>query len=477
MTKEEMSEWLHCKEDATYFVTRYCMIYNATVRQWIPFRLWTAQQETLSVLAGGEHVIVLKARQLGLSWLTLCYILWQMIFYPAATVLIFSKRDEEAKELLSARLKGIHALLPTWMQRRVTGSNDHNWSLSNGSKAHAFPTTGGRSYTASIVLIDEGDFMPNLGQLMNAVQPTIDAGGQMIIISTVDKDQPESVFKRFYRSATRGEIDYHPIFLPWHARPNRTQNWYDKRSAESMAQNGTLDALYQEYPATEGEALAPNSLNKRFTPSWLIAVYEPLPPLLLGPAIPGFVVYRFPVRTHRYVIGADPAEGNPSSDDSAATVLDVDSGEEMARLRGKFEPEVLASHIDSISQFFNKAPAMVERNNHGHSVLLALLHTKRTRRLAGRDGRVGWLSSAVGKVTMYDALAERVRDNATSEDGYAFIHSEDTFLQLASIEGSTLKAPEGLMDDLADSFALAEVGRAAALIKAGNQEQTISIRS
>jgi hypothetical protein len=104
---------------------------------------------------------------------------------------------------------------------------------------------------------------------------------------------------------------------------------------------------------------------------------------------------------------------------------------------------------------------MVERNNHGHAVLLALLHSGRTRRLPGRDKRIGWLSSAPGKVALYDALAESVRENFLSQT--RVIHSKDTFLQLASIEGATLKAPEGLMDDLADSFALADVGRAAAM--------------
>lgn len=458
-----------------YFVKRYCMIFNATTKRWIPFALWQAQEETLRKFVTQDHLIVLKARQLGLTWLTLCHLLHEMLLHPAATILIFSKRDDEATELLRERLKGIHEHLPSWMQVAVTISNDHTYKLANGSKALAFPTTGGRSYTASHVLIDEADFMPNFGTMMNAVQPTIDAGGQMIIISTVDKEQPVSTFKNMYIAATEGLTDYHPIFLPWFARPSRTQEWYDKRVADSLASNGTLDSVHQEYPANDGEALAPLSVNKRFIPSWLAAVYEPLPALHVGPAIPGLVVYKPPRKHGKYVLGADPAEGNPNSDDSAATVLEIDSGEEMARFRGKFEPAVFATHLDSIGKWYNNASVMVERNNHGHAVLLALFQTKVIRRLMGRDGKPGWLNNALGKTVMYDTLAETVRDNALNPEIVTkTIHSKDSFLQLASIESATLKAPEGQMDDLADSYALAEVGRSAAAAAPSQPQQSIS---
>ena len=46
--------------------------------------------------------VILKARQLGLSWLVVGWALWLMLFQPAATVLFFSKRDQEAVLLLAS---------------------------------------------------------------------------------------------------------------------------------------------------------------------------------------------------------------------------------------------------------------------------------------------------------------------------------------------------------------------------------------
>jgi len=455
---------MKCADDPTYFVYEYCQIYNATERAWLPFRMWPTQMATLEQIRRQRLLIVLKARQLGLSWLTLCYVLWVMLFQPAATALIFSKREDEAVELLSNRLKGIYQRLPAWLQARaVTADSRLDWALSNGSTAKGFPTTGGRSYTGSIVLVDEADFVEDLDGLLNAVKPTIDAGGQMIMISTVDKAEPNSPFKRIYRGAKRGETEWRPVFLPWHARPGRSPEWYAAQSADVMARTGALDDLFQEYPATDTEALAPRTLDKRIPGLWIEACFTETPPLDAAasaaagaPSLPNLVVYTLPQADRLYVIGADPAEGNPTSDDSALTVLDLLTGDEVAMLAGKFQPSSLAEYIDQLGRWYNQASVLVERNNHGHAVLLAL-ETVPLQKLHGHDERPGWLSNRLGKALLYNETANAFRDKAVQ------LHSFTTYTQLASIEGSTLRAPDGEFDDRADSFALAQVGRTMAM--------------
>jgi hypothetical protein len=67
----------------------------------------------------------------------------------------------------------------------------------------------------------------------------------------------------------------------------------------------------------------------------------------------------------------------------------------------------------------------------------------------GHDSRPGWLSNSKGKSLLYDNCGDVFRTRGT------VLHSFATFTQLASIEGSTLRAPEGEPDDRADSYALA----------------------
>ena len=176
----------------------------------------------------------------------------------------------------------MYARLPDWMQARaVLKSNESQFVLSTGSRFLAFPTTGGRSYTGTIAVVDEADFVPDLRGFLNAVKPTIDAGGQLFLITTSDKTRPLSTFKRLYRAALetgpsaqarngslkagsvqamQGLGDYVPVFLPWYARPDRDMDWYTRQRAEMFEQQGTDDDFFAEYPETPEQALGPGDV-------------------------------------------------------------------------------------------------------------------------------------------------------------------------------------------------------------------------
>jgi hypothetical protein len=444
-------EWLKCYVDVRYFTMRYGWLYNATEQGWLPFRLWPAQAKALQRMADERLLVMLKARQLGISWLCLVYALWLLIFQAPATVLLFSLREAEAVELLY-RLQEMHRRLPRWMRaRKVLRENDTTLLLSNGSRALAFSTKAGRSYTGTLALVDVADFVPDLGNFLNGVKPTIDAGGKLFLVSTSDKRRPLSPFKNLFRAAMKGVGDYQALFLPWHSHPGRDAAWRARTQAEMFAQRGTHDDFYAEYPESAEEALAPEELDRRIPYAWVKDVLAEGTPIrsLAAPAIPGLTVYVEPVAGRRYVMGVDPAEGNPNSDDSAAAVLDAEEWAEVATLVGKFEPSLFAAFVDSLGRYFNRADALVERNNHGHTVIRALAEKGSTRLLKGYDGKVGWLSNVRGKPLLYDALAEAVRDQVCK------VRSPETASQLASIEASSLRAPQGMADDRADAFALA----------------------
>jgi hypothetical protein len=452
-----------CRRDFVRFVG-HCRILSETAgpsADWVPFDLWPAQLDVARQFQAHRLLVVLKARQLGLTWLALAFALWHVLLHPVATVLLFSRRDDEATDLL-ARLKDMNARLPPWLQaRRVATSNDHEWALADGSRALAFPTTAGDSYTGTLAVVDEADLVPDLDRLLRAVKPTTDAAGRLFLISRADKGEPESPFKRLYRAAAVGESDWAPIFLPWSARPDRDAAWYEAQKRDVLARTGALDDLFEQYPATADEALAPRSQDKRFSIEWLRQCYRPQAPLSgpfspyqRVPAIAGLTVYALPAPGRRYVMGADPAEGNPTSDASALEVLDAQTGEEVASLAGRFEPATFAAHVDTLGRCYNNAPVLVERNNHGHAVLLWLAANSPLPRLHGEDKRPGWNTTTRSKALAFDCAGEALRD------GKAVIHAEATFAELASIEGASQRAPEAQHDDRAVAFVLALKGRA-----------------
>lgn len=463
-----------CASNFLYFVTEFCFIYDATEKKWIPFDLWDEQLRVAEDLTAFRLVTILKARQLGMTWLVLAYALWLMIFHPIATVLLFSLRDTEAVYLLSdQRLKGMYKKLPYWFllrkmnddgslswipRGREVKSDAHEWILANDSNAKAFPTSAGDSYTASLAIIDEADLVPDLAAMLLKIKPTIDGGGKLFLVSKVDKSQPLSYFKQIYRAAKASDsdfIEWHSIFLPWHARPERTKEWYDLQCKQALKIDKVLDAVYENYPATDLEALAPKSLDKRIHFDFIKAVYFEKPTIedSQAPYLPSLKIFTKPSPTRYYVAGADPAEGNPASDPSSCIIVDEISGAEVAKISGRFEIASFVGYVEQLCAYYNNAAVLVERNNHGHAVIGLLEEHKLILPISGSDKRYGWLDNHRGKVILYDNCARIIQ----SED--CLICDVETQSQLAAIEGSTLCAPKGMHDDEADAFALAQMAR------------------
>jgi len=440
-----------CALSPAYFITTYIKIYDPVAKSWIPFLLWGFQRHVVDTLHAAKEFIGLKARQMGLTWILMAYALWLMLFRPIAECLVFSKREDEAMYLISnERLRGMYTHLPEFLQARGIIKDDiTHFRLTNLSGIRAFPSNAGDSYSATFAFIDEADLVPDLKELLGRVEPTVNAGGKLALISRADKKKPNSYFKQLYRGAAQGENSFKAIFLPWHVHPLRDAAWYEKQS-----RNMTLDDLHEQYPATDAQALSARTSDKLLESGWVEQCYQKrdLLPLSDAPAISDLHLYAAPTKGKAYVLGVDPAEGKDTSDDSSITVLDVDTLEEVCHLSGKIHFAVLAGYADTIGDYYNQASIMVERNNHGHAVLLWLEEHSGLQVLAGHDDNTGWLSSARGKHIMYSDGGDLLKA------GTPIIHSRKTYDQLISIERSTLRAPQGLADDAADSFVLALAG-------------------
>ncbi len=128
--EDHRAAYLACTLDPAWFTARYVAIYDAMRQAWLPFTLWPAQHAVLATMAAERKLVVLKARQLGISWLSLAYALWLLVRRPPATVLLFSLREAKAKDMLW-RLTDMYARLPAWLQAKVvTKANAKRWELS-----------------------------------------------------------------------------------------------------------------------------------------------------------------------------------------------------------------------------------------------------------------------------------------------------------------------------------------------------------
>ena len=112
--------------------------------------------------------ITLKARQIGWSTLVSFYVFWLAYWHPNTRVMLLSKGEREAQELLGKVKFGLERL-PGWVLARgarVTTSNLTKVELSNGSEILSLPSGNNpaRGFTGRLIVVDEFAFLENAGE-------------------------------------------------------------------------------------------------------------------------------------------------------------------------------------------------------------------------------------------------------------------------------------------------------------------------
>ncbi len=251
--KAYQSELQYVRTNLLYFVETYVKIEDKqTDGLIVPFELWDGQRNVLNSIRTHRLNIILKARQLGITWLALAYAAWVML-RPGKTVVALSRTETEAKELVRrivVILSHMKELIReddwggmTWESTALTATIVHENGLR--STFQAFPSTpgAGRSFTANLIILDEWAYQEFAEKIWTSVFPTINSpsGGQVIGLSTMKRG---TLFEQIWNE---NKI-FNKLFLGWNTDPRRTPEWYEQ-TKESIG-----DQIYAEYPATPEEA-------------------------------------------------------------------------------------------------------------------------------------------------------------------------------------------------------------------------------
>lgn len=463
---EVRSEVGRCSADVVYFTNRHCIIDDAQGHGdgsgVMPFDLWPDQAVLMRGLVDGTNTIILKARQLGITWCVCAYVLWLALFRPGKVVLLFSIGEREAAEMLR-RVKALYDRLPDHLRAhlpRRTRDMVSEQAFANGSIIRSLPASqrAGRSFTASVLVMDEAAHMQWASKLLTGAKPTIDNGGQLIILSTANGIG--GMFHNVWSKGVKAVNAFKTVFLSWRSRPDRDQAWYDRQVAEA----DDPESIKQEYPSTPTEAFLSSGRN-RFPEAWLeklaTGICDPLPldryPDHFEPIHNGLRIYRLPIKGRKTLLCADVSEGieklseakGKESDYCAAVLLDKLTGEELACLHGRWEPDEFARRLWLLADLYD-SQVIVERNNHGHAVILALRKLKDSRVARGEDHKRGWLTTKQTRPVGIDSLAAAIRDGDLIIHSQAIIDEMQTFVVN---EKGKPEAAEGYHDDLVMALA------------------------
>ena len=219
----------------------------------IKFDLRQAQDEALQIWATNRYALTLKARQIGWSTLVAAHAFWLAFFHPDREIILISRTEREAIDLL-AKVKYGYQHLPNWIRSRgpkLVTDHQQRMPFDNGSVIKSMPSASdpARGSSAYLVVVDEWAFLPDGEAAWSSIEPVANVGGRVIGLSTANGSG--NFFHELWVGAETGEppgAKFKPMFYDWRAG-GRDDAWYEEQ--KRMMNDWQLA---QEYPDNPEEA-------------------------------------------------------------------------------------------------------------------------------------------------------------------------------------------------------------------------------
>jgi hypothetical protein len=444
--EEQLIETQKCMADPLYFLNEFGhLIAKNEIGQQVgclPFKLFDYQQEVMNLYSTEREIIILKARQLGISWVTAGYALWLGMFHKFQRILIISINDTEAQVFLE-KVKFIFDNLPEWLKPQVYKRNESTiwFGVRYGydsdevgginSKIESIPTskTAGTSRSLNLLIVDECAKVEFMDTIYRSAQPALSTiGGQVIMVSTMTVETTSAFFEEMWFTAKKGDSSFRTKFLSYLRYPGHDKEWRSAQIRKLPASQRVL--AKQEYPETADEAFQSIG-GKYYDVEGLERDYKPR---LKDPKRIGYLVqdqrnkiefrdeetgcikvWFEPEPFEDYVLGGDPAEG-VSQDYTVFAVVRKRDHAVCAIFRSNSTDSEYCAHIAArMATWYNNALAAVECNNtHGGIVNIMLksiyfnvyYHGIVDRDSGTQTKRWGWQTSEQNRTWILDWLGK-----------------------------------------------------------------------
>lgn len=427
-TEEQIGRWsagLNWAEDDEHVLPDY-----RTDELWQPLFAsgeitgWEWQGDLLDWWLGNKKTVILKARQIGITWCAAGLALWYLLYKPGTKVLIQSKTEDDAADVvdhiwemyLSLKERKPHLLNGTKVLKPAReGARPHlNIEVEHPAEkgrppkisiinAMASTAGAGHGQTAALVILDEYSRHPYAREAWKAVVPAQSGRkrsrpdaitGRTIVISTGNGVSSTDGGGNFYHHLYINWKKYgiRKLFLRWDRNPERDEQWY-REEAMSMPDEDRAE----QFPRNEREAFLltgrPYFHVKSLTAyedlvpeTWCQGRFNPLTPSIaeleeLDVSDPEttLTVWHPPDPNEKYAIGADSSTGK-GKDYSAAYVINLGRMRIEAEIHGLLDADVFAQQLYFLGRWYNGALIAVEnQGGYGTAVIVPLRD--------GKDGR------------------------------------------------------------------------------------------
>tara|TARA_R110002020_G_scaffold1683_3_gene7666 strand:- start:335 stop:1876 length:1542 start_codon:yes stop_codon:yes gene_type:complete len=462
MEVEVLEEFKKCKEDPVYFMSKYVQVTHP-VRGLVPFQLYPFQKRIVGELEKNRFNILRKFRQAGCTTIASAYALWLAVFKQHQAIVILSKGDTEATEVLD-RIKVMYEELPGFLQPGISEDNKHTLKLKNRSVIKSRPSgkQSGRSLAGSFLIIDEAAFIESIDTIWAAVYPIISTGGRAFILSTVNG--VGNWFYETYNRAVQEANAFTAIDIRWKEHPEyfrssgfehiyeemekrtppfRIEDW-ERITKANMPRKQWLQEYECEFLGT-GDTFIDGII--------LTALEEGIDREFHTKYNNRMRVWKDPEPFYDYIIGVDTALGR-GGDYSAAQVVNIYNGEVVAEFySNKTSVDDFAAILNTEGLYYNTASMIVERNSVGNHLVDLLYNNFEYENLWHDDrGLPGFQVTVKNRETILSELEEAIRTNVIKINSERTLNELNTFVITNT---GKITADRGQNDDLIMSLCLA----------------------
>ena len=417
-------EYARCSTDPWYFLTTYCYV-RVPGEGAVRFKEWEHQKQLLYLLQNHDRIIVLKARQLGVSWFLAAYALWNVLFIDGANVLMFSRRETEATEM-KERAKFVWRHLPSFLQLPIGKDNDEMLTFpAKESKIQSFPATenAGIGETSTLVILDEWAAMAYASGLYATILPTVEHG-TLIGVSTAKGKG--NLFAKIYWDAKAGKNSFVPVFIPYNIVRGRDRAWWEK---QAMDMPGYM--AHQEYPLHEADAFLVSG-----TCMFDIEALRAMPTDQYYFFFEGTQteIYQEYNPTHTYSAGIDTALGVAGGDYSCIQIVDETAGTQAAKLRRRIPLDQFSELALNLCLMYGQPGVIIELQPQGLLVIKVFRDAKYpVHKIYHRSkGNPGWHTTEANRKNILAEFEQAIRTGAltlysehTVEECLSFGYNED----------------------------------------------------
>lgn len=217
--------------DPVYFINEFCFTFDPrTSRKDLEFRLYPFQEDTVRdivyAIEHGEDLFIEKSRDMGVSWIVCCVLVWFWIFKKKFQSLVGSRKEDYVDNGLIDSLFGKIDYIIRHLPFRPEGFTDKNrtymklespvrGSSIQGESANDNFSRAGRH---NVVVFDELAFWQHQQQSWESAG---DSSPCRIALTT---PSPEPSYAKYLRNSGKIKV----VTLHWRLHPLKDDAWYER---------------------------------------------------------------------------------------------------------------------------------------------------------------------------------------------------------------------------------------------------------